>query len=52
MGIARSTASNAIALQRKVLCILIILSLMGQAAPVLAREPISVVGGIPAARSL
>ena len=50
MGIARSTVSKATALQGKVLCVLIILSLLGQAAPILAREPISVAGGAPAAQ--
>ena len=48
MGIARSIASKASALPSKVLCVLIVLSLLGPVAPVLARQLINVDGGTPA----
>jgi len=50
MGIARSTALKAIALPSKMLYVLIILSLLGPAAPVLARDPFAVASGTPAAQ--
>ena len=50
MEITRPTASKANTLPGKVLCVLVILSLLGPAAPILAREPISVDGGTPAAQ--
>ena len=50
MEITRPTASKANALPGKVLCVLVILTLLGPAAPILAREPISVDGGSPAAQ--
>lgn len=51
MEITRPTTSKANALPSKVLCVLIVLSLLGPVVPVLARQPISVAGGTPAAHS-
>ena len=50
MEITRSTASKANTLPSQVLCVLIVLSLLGPVAPALARQPIGVVGGTPAAQ--
>jgi hypothetical protein len=50
MRIARSIASKANALPSKMLCVLIVLSLLGPAAPALARQPISAAGSTPAAQ--
>ena len=50
MRIARSIASKVNTLPSKVLCVLIVLTLLGPAAPILAREPINVDGGSPAAQ--
>lgn len=48
MSIVRSTTSKVNIPRSKVLCALIILSLLGQAAPVLAREPIGTASGTTA----
>jgi len=50
MRIARSIASKVNTLPGKMLCVLIVLTLLGPAAPILAREPINVDGGSPAAQ--
>lgn len=50
MRITQANAGKSVALRIKVLSILIILSLLGQAAPVLARAPVSVASDAPDAQ--